>query len=153
MRQISRKYDRASVNPGVGIGVPAVEADTPPNQRFFCVRSMAVPLWVGRVVASSDAPDPLPGTPTPHGSALSDWRLSRGVNTRCRGTRTMATRRILTLNPSRARAAYHRACALASLHSNSSLSVRLARYNHHMRVLRMLAQQESTSAVVNGGDV
>ncbi|HHM6504349.1 TPA: hypothetical protein ACRNA0_000511 [Pseudomonas aeruginosa] len=60
---------------------------------------------------------------------------------------------MLTLNPSRARAAYHRACALASLHSNSSLSVRLARYNHHMRVLRMLAQQESTSAVVNGGDV
>lgn len=153
MRQISRKYARASVNPEVGIGVPAVEADTPPNQRFFCVRSMAVPLWVGRVVASSDAPDPLPGTPTPHGSALSDWRLSGGVNALCRGTRVMATRRILTLNQSRARAAYHRACALASLHSDSSLSVRLARYNHHMQSARVLAQESHCYTAVSGGDV
>ncbi len=36
MRQISRKYDRASVNPGVGIGVPAVERTHRLTQRFFC---------------------------------------------------------------------------------------------------------------------
>ncbi|EOT1460652.1 hypothetical protein ACNJ52_003652 [Pseudomonas aeruginosa] len=60
---------------------------------------------------------------------------------------------MLTLNPSRARAAYHRACALASLHSNSSLSVRLARYNHHMQASRALAQQDASSAMLKGGDV
>ncbi|HBP5947192.1 TPA: hypothetical protein L6A38_28915 [Pseudomonas aeruginosa] len=63
----------------------------------------------------------------------------------------MTKRRVLTLNPSRARAAYHRACALASLHSNSSLSVRLARYNHHMQAFRALAQQDASNAVVAGG--
>ncbi|EPB8977309.1 hypothetical protein ACRT4E_000786 [Pseudomonas aeruginosa] len=60
---------------------------------------------------------------------------------------------MLSLNPSRARAAYHRACALASLHSNSSLSVRLARYNHHMQAARVLAQQGGCDAVAAGGDV
>ncbi|HCJ7658256.1 TPA: hypothetical protein ACKQDU_005277 [Pseudomonas aeruginosa] len=35
------------------------------------------------------------------------------------------------LNPS-ARAAAHKAMALAALRANSSLSTRLARYNHHM---------------------
>lgn len=152
MRQISRKYGRASVNPEVGIGVPSAMADTPPLERFFCVRSTAAPLRVGRVVASSDAPVPLPGTPTPHGSTLPDWRQMGGRQL-SNGVPYMVTRRILTLNPSRARAAYHRACALASLHSNSSLSVRLARYNHHMQAARVFTQQGGCDAVAGGGDV
>ncbi|OPD76478.1 hypothetical protein AO916_33055 [Pseudomonas aeruginosa] len=65
----------------------------------------------------------------------------------------MIKRRILTLNPSKARAAYHRACALASLHSSSSLSVRLARYNHHMQSARALAQESHCYTAVSGGDV
>lgn len=50
----------------------------------------------------------------------------------------MNKRRILTLNPSKAKAAYHRACAVAALHANSSLSVRLRRYNDAMSKARAL---------------
>lgn len=55
------------------------------------------------------------------------------------------------LNPSalRDRAAAHRAMALAALRADSSLSVRLRRYNHHMTVARSLdaasAQQQITT--------
>jgi hypothetical protein len=58
----------------------------------------------------------------------------------------MTKRRILTLNPSKARAAYHRACALAALHADSSLSVRLARYNEAMARARALEAQEVSHA-------
>ena len=42
------------------------------------------------------------------------------------------------LNPSKIRAAAHRAMALAALHANSSLTTRLARYNLHMAKARAL---------------
>jgi len=42
------------------------------------------------------------------------------------------------LNPSKIRAAAHRAMALAALHANSSLATRLARYNDHMAKARAL---------------
>ncbi len=54
-------------------------------------------------------------------------------------------------NPSAlcARASAHRAMAVAALHSDSSLSNRLRRYNHHMGIARALegeaAQQQTTS--------
>lgn len=54
----------------------------------------------------------------------------------------MTKRRILTLNPSKAKAAYHRACAVAALHANSSLSVRLRRYNDAMSKARALEDAE-----------
>lgn len=41
-------------------------------------------------------------------------------------------------NPSKIRAAAHRAMALAALHANSSLATRLARYNAHMAIARTL---------------
>lgn len=53
-------------------------------------------------------------------------------------------------NPSalRDRASAHRAMAVAALHSDSSLSNRLRRYNHHMSIARALenedAQQQTT---------
>lgn len=47
-------------------------------------------------------------------------------------------RHILTLNPSKARAAAHRAMALAALRADSSLSVRLKRYNAAMARARAL---------------
>lgn len=50
----------------------------------------------------------------------------------------MATRRILALNPSKNRAAAHRAMAKAALFSNSSAAVRFKRYNHHMQKARTL---------------
>ncbi|MGF6591024.1 hypothetical protein [Pseudomonas sp. 2835] len=45
------------------------------------------------------------------------------------------------LNPSRIRAYAHRRLALAALRANSSLSVRLARYNHHTEIARTLEVQ------------
>ena len=45
---------------------------------------------------------------------------------------------ILTLSPPKARAAAHRAMAMAALRSKSSLSVRLKRYNAHMATARRL---------------
>ena len=44
----------------------------------------------------------------------------------------MTQRQTLTLNPSKARAAAHRAMALAALRADSSLSVRQRRYSDHM---------------------
>ncbi len=46
-----------------------------------------------------------------------------------------------TLNPSRLRAAAHRAMAVAALHADSSLSVRLKRYNAAMAKARALEAQ------------
>jgi hypothetical protein len=54
------------------------------------------------------------------------------------------------LNPSARsiRAAAHRAMALAALHANSSLATRLARYNHHMQLARLVASQPVTAMAV-----
>ena len=43
-----------------------------------------------------------------------------------------------TLIPSKFRAIAHRRMALSALRANSSLSVRLARYNSHMAIARTL---------------
>lgn len=43
-----------------------------------------------------------------------------------------------TLSPSAIRAFAHRRMALSALRANSSLSVRLARYNSHMTIARSL---------------
>ncbi len=45
------------------------------------------------------------------------------------------------LNPSKIRAYAHRRLALAALRANSSLPVRLARYNHHAEIARALEGQ------------
>lgn len=135
----------AAAHSAVGIGVPEALADTPPQSGFFVSAAWQHLYGWGRVVASSDAPVPMPGTPTPHGSALPDWRQTSGKSSSI-GDLSMTKRRILTLNPSKARAAYHRACALAALHADSSLSVRLARYNEAMTRARALEAQEVSHA-------
>lgn len=127
-----------AANSAIRIGVLTVQADIPPQERFFCVRNMASLLWAGRVGASKDAPVPVPGTPTLHGSAHPNWRSGSGVQCRCTGLLPMTKRHILTLNPSKARAAAYKAMAFAALHANSSLSVRLKRYNSHMAKARSL---------------
>ncbi len=43
-----------------------------------------------------------------------------------------------TLSPSAIRSLAHRRMALSALRANSSLSVRLARYNSHMAIARTL---------------
>ena len=48
-----------------------------------------------------------------------------------------------TQNPfTSSKAAAHRAMAIAALHADSSLSVRLTRYNHHMGRARALTAVE-----------
>jgi len=53
------------------------------------------------------------------------------------------------LNPSPRciRVAAHKAMALAALHANSSLSTRLARYNHHMQCARALEASAALDTV------
>lgn len=59
-------------------------------------------------------------------------------------------KRLHALNPSPRciRAAAHKAMALAALHANSSLSTRLARYNHHMQRARALEAALAPAAPV-----
>ncbi|UCP00187.1 hypothetical protein LF844_10370 [Metapseudomonas lalkuanensis] len=54
-----------------------------------------------------------------------------------------------TLNPSSRsiRALAHRAMAFAALRANSSLSTRLARYNHHMHLARLAAAEQVAEEV------
>lgn len=134
----SPRYSAAvAANSANGIGVLNSKADTPPPERFFCVRSTARPLWAGRV-GSLRAQQPLDCHANLHGSALHDWRHGSGNLYRYPRTTIMTFRRILILNPSKARAAYHRACALAALHADSSLRTRLTRYQHHITKARAL---------------
>ncbi len=51
---------------------------------------------------------------------------------------TMGATHMTTLIPSAIRALAHRRMALSALRANSSLSVRLKRYNHHMTIVRTL---------------
>ena len=56
----------------------------------------------------------------------------------------MTVSHILSLNPSKTRALAHRRMALAALHADSSLSVRLSRYKDHMSKARALEAQAVT---------
>ena len=86
---------------------------------------------------------------------MGDLRVCRVPSSRFANLRTAATlNRLATisgssifklgvspmpaLNPSKIRAAAHRAMALAALHANSSLATRLSRYNAHMSKARAL---------------
>ena len=51
---------------------------------------------------------------------------------------TLGAELMTTLTPSKIRALAHRRMALSALHANSSLFVRLKRYNHHMTIVRSL---------------
>lgn len=61
----------------------------------------------------------------------------------------MALRLFPTLNPSKSRAAAHRAMAKAALFSGSSAAVRLKRYNHHMQKARHLDARDAGEEVAS----
>ena len=73
------------------------------------------------------------GIPTPHIAATQSRRKDRGSSQKDMGAPHMHA-----INPSKIRAAAHRAMALAALHANSSLATRLSRYNAHMSTARAL---------------
>lgn len=77
-----------------------------------------------------------------HGSAHPDWRRGSGRTTRTLEASAMTSRHTLTLNPSKSHAAAWKARAMAALHADSSLSVRLSRYNAAMARARDLEAQE-----------
>lgn len=78
-------YDlRVAAKSAAGISSPVLQADTPPNERFFCVRRMASPSN-GRAVREGYAlPDPVPGLLT---RTVPSTRLAAGggVQYRCTG--------------------------------------------------------------------
>ncbi|MBD8191905.1 ash family protein [Pseudomonas fluorescens] len=74
-----------------------------------------------------------PGIPTPCTAATQSRRKDGGGSSLKVGANHMHA-----FNPSKIRAAAHRAMALAALHANSSLATRLARYNAHMAIARTL---------------
>lgn len=59
------------------------------------------------------------------------------------GSSVQGTFLMNTLNLSEKRAAAHRAMAMAALRADSSLSVRMRRYNHHMQLARSLESKAS----------
>ena len=54
---------------------------------------------------------------------------------------TMGATPMTSIIPSKIRAIAHRRMALSALRANSSLSVRLKRFNHHMNIVRALEAQ------------
>jgi len=56
---------------------------------------------------------------------------------------------ILSLNPFKIRAAAHRAMAMAALHADSALSVRLKRYNTQMAIARTLETADAPDNCAN----
>jgi len=84
--------------------------------------------WLGSLI---------PGISTPYAAATQSRGKDRGSSSN-QGTQTMTA-----INPSDTRAAAHRAMAMAALRANSSLAVRLRRYNHHMDVARSLESAKS----------
>jgi len=73
-----------------------------------------------------------------HGSAHPDWRRGSGKTTRTLEAFAMTSRHTLTLNPSKSHASAWKARAFAALRADSSLSVRLRRYNEAMARARSL---------------
>ncbi len=82
-------------------------------------------------------------------SERAGFLLSRSANLRTAATQscfaagsgsssTMGATPMTTLFPSKIRVLAHRRMALSALRANSSLSVRLARYNSHMAIVRTL---------------
>ncbi len=131
-----------TVNPVAGFGDPMSLEHKRPNRQqalFLCL-----PLRV--MAAVRGRPSGLPGTKAPvRQPAHSCLHYSFGDGSRqlhfSLGANPMTTR-----NPSKARASAHRAMALAALHSNSSLAVRLNRYNHHRAIQRSLEAQSDACA-------
>lgn len=78
-----------------------------------------------------------PGIPTPCTAATISRRKDGGGSNRKVGVSPLHT-----LIPSKIRVLAHRRMALSALRADSSLSVRLARYNAHMAIVRTLEAQE-----------
>jgi hypothetical protein len=140
-RRKTERYALAvAANSAAGFGDPSYLAHKRPIRQqalFLCPPFRVMAAVRGR-------PSGLPGSKFPvrqpahscHPNSFGDdqWQLHLKL-----GALPMRT-----TNPSKIRAAAHRAMARAALHANSSLRSRLARYNSHMEKARAL---EATGGV------
>lgn len=127
----------AVANSAAGIGVPKIRRTHRHTSGFF-VSAAWLAYMGGPCGAAQAAPVPNPGTPTRTVPPTLIGVREAGSQPLIRIS-AMTHRRTLTLNQSKARIAFHRACALAALRADSSLAVRLSRYNAAMAKARALA--------------
>lgn len=97
---------------------------------FLCLKYRFMAAVCGR--ASALPGSFCPGIPTLHTAATQSRRKDRGSSS-AEGAPPM-----YALTPSKIRALVHRHLALSALRANSSLTVRLSRYNGHMSAARTL---------------
>jgi len=132
----SRYCEVVTVNPVADLGRSSI-GDA--QASFALLQALFLCPQIRVMAAVRGTPSGVPGCSNPVGqpahSCLPNslgrerWQLHIGAS-------PMTSR-----NPSKARAVAHRAMALAALRSNSSLAVRLNRYNHHRAIQRALEAQ------------
>lgn len=118
-------------------GGSEISRRTAPRKRFFCAHSMVGCAWEAFAPAGFlDAGLPDPCT-VRHPSSGSD---SDAADSNLSRSSTMKTLSLpLAARIKRDRIAAHKAMAYAALHADSSLNVRMARYNNHMNQARAIA--------------
>ena len=124
-----------AANSAIGCASPTISRRTAPRKRFFCAHFMVGCAWEAFAPAGFlDAGLAHPRT-VRHPSCASD-----PANSKNQGVPPMQTLTLpLSVKIKRGRIAAHKAMAYAALRSNSSLNVRLARYNNHMNKARAIA--------------
>ena len=112
---------------------------------FLCPQKHGMTVMGGPCGVPSGTPVTTGRYANLHGSAHPDWRQGGGKKLRTVEVIAMTPRHPLTLaTPSRrARANRHRRLALAALKTNSSVSVRLRRYQQHIDLARQLETREA----------
>ena len=130
-----------AANSAHGIGVPENKGGHRLRAVFLCPQH-GKPFMGGPCGEPSGSPVPLYRYANSHGSAH-PIGVGCGNSIRYKGIFAMTPRRSLRLaTPSRrARANRHRRLALAALKTNSSVSVRLRRYQRHIDIARQLEVQ------------
>ncbi len=128
-----------AVNPAAGRRGPIISRRTSAAKTiagaFFV---LAMPLYGGRAWAGFGLAGCLLSRSANPRTAATHNRVAaiRGSSNRTVGAPPM--KHLHALNPSRLRAAAHRRMAFAALRADSSASVRLSRYQHHMAKAREL---------------
>lgn len=131
-----------------GSASPTVSRRTAPRKRFFCAHFMVGCAWEAFAPAGFlDAGLADPCT-VRHPSSASD-----AANSNLSRSSTMKTLTLpLAARIKRDRIAAHKAMAYAALHADSSLNVRMARYNNHMSQARAIADGALAQLDTNSAD-
>lgn len=126
---------RVVANSTTGLGRPTSKRrNSAPIQIAGAFFAPAFPFYGGCAwEALGPAGFLLPRSTNPRTAATPIRLVANGGSSPAKGAPRMHA-----LNPSKNRAAAHRAMALAALHANSSLATRVARYNAHMAKARAL---------------